>query len=45
MTTKTGWTWSVGTYDVTVAVTDQCGNAASSTVTIVIENSVRLKRH
>ena len=44
ITTKTSWTWAVGTYDVIVVVTDQCGNSATSTATIIIENSVCLKR-
>ena len=44
ITTKASWTWAVGTYDVIVVVTDQCGNSATSTATIIIENSVCLKR-
>nr|XP_022299390.1 uncharacterized protein LOC111108109 [Crassostrea virginica] len=39
ITTKASWTWAVGTYDVIVVVTDQCGNSATSTATIIIENS------
>ncbi|XP_062616605.1 cadherin EGF LAG seven-pass G-type receptor 2-like [Saccostrea cucullata] len=36
---KAGWTWSVGTFDVSVVVTDQCGNSGTETLTIVIENT------
>ncbi|XP_055997768.1 protocadherin Fat 2-like [Ostrea edulis] len=36
---KASWTWSVGIYDVSVVVMDQCGNSASSTLKIVIENT------
>ncbi|XP_061188483.1 protocadherin-like wing polarity protein stan [Saccostrea echinata] len=36
---KAGWTWSVGTFDASVVVTDQCGNSGTETLTIVIENT------